>query len=80
MNKQRLDKIISTQFNISRKDARRDIKIGKVTVDGKTVKDFGFQADPEAALIEYLGQALCYKEHLYLVLNKPNGVISASLD
>ncbi|MEE1054767.1 MAG: pseudouridine synthase [Acutalibacteraceae bacterium] len=80
MNKQRLDKIISTQFNISRKDARRDIKIGKVTVDGKTVKDFGFQADPEAALIEYMGQALCYKEHLYLVMNKPRGVISASLD
>ena len=80
MNKQRLDKIISTQFNISRKDARRDVKIGKVKVDGAVIKDFGYQADVESQKIEYLGAELDYKEHLYLIMNKPKGVISASED
>lgn len=80
MKYQRLDKIISSQFNLSRKDARRDVKIGRVTVDGVVIKDFGFQADPESQKIEYMGQALNYKKHIYLVMNKPKGVISASDD
>lgn len=80
MKSQRLDKIISSQFNLSRKDARRDVKIGRVTVDGRVIKDFGYQADPENQTIEYMGQALSYKSHVYLVMNKPKGVISASND
>ncbi len=80
MNKQRLDKIISTQFGISRRDARRDIKIGRVTVDGDIIKDFGYQADAKEQKIEYCGKALEYKEHLYIIMNKPQGVISASQD
>lgn len=80
MNRQRLDKIISSQFPVSRKEARRDIKIGKVTVDGITIKDFGYLADVKKEKIEYMGQTFCYKEFLYLVMNKPKGVISASND
>ena len=79
MNTQRLDKIISTQFNVSRREARRDIKIGKVTVEGEIVKDFGFLTSPDANII-YCGQALEYKEHIYLIMNKPAGIISASTD
>ncbi len=77
---QRLDKIISSQLNISRSNARRDIKIGLVTVDGKVVKDFGFLTDPEATVIEYKGQALSYKKYVYILMNKPKGVLSASND
>ena len=80
MKSQRLDKIISSQLNLSRRDARRDVKIGRVTVDGKVIKDFGYQADPENQKIEYMGQALNYKSYIYLVMNKPMGVISASAD
>lgn len=80
MNKQRLDKIISTQFGVSRRDARRDIKIGRVTVDGNVIKDFGYQADTDGQKIEYCGKVLEYKEHLYIIMNKPKGVISASED
>lgn len=80
MNRQRLDKIISTQFNISRRDARRAVKIGEVLVDGAVIKDFGYQADIDTQKIEYAGKALQYKEHLYIVMNKPKGVISASED
>jgi len=80
MNRQRLDKIISSQFPVSRKEARRDIKIGKVSVDGKVIKDFGYLADIENETVEYLGQAVVYKKYLYLVMNKPKGIISASND
>lgn len=79
MNTQRLDKIISTQFNVSRREARRDIKIGKVTVGGNVVKDFGFLTSPDSD-INYCGQALEFKEHIYLIMNKPAGIISASTD
>ena len=80
MNLQRLDKIISSTKNISRAIARKEILRGKVTVEGQTIRDISFKADAQAANIEYCGQALCYKEHLYIIMNKPKGVLSASND
>lgn len=80
MDTQRLDKIISSQLPLSRKEARRAIKIGEVTVDGKVIKDFGYLADPQTQKIEYNGQALEYKKYIYIVMNKPMGIISASND
>ena len=80
MNLQRLDKIISSQFNVSRSTARKHIGWGRVTVNGKKYHDPSLQFDPNEVAIEYSGQALEYKEHIYLVLNKPAGIISASDD
>ena len=80
MNSQRLDKIISSQFNMSRSIARKVIRYGRVTVDGKIIRDPAFAADPQKNAIEFRGQALEFKEHIYLLLNKPKGVLSASED
>ena len=80
MNLQRLDKIISNQFNVSRSVARKHIGWGRVTVNGKKPRDPSLQVDTDTAVIEYSGQALEYKEHIYLIMNKPEGVISASDD
>ena len=77
---QRLDKIISSQFNISRSIARAQIKRGKVRVDGEVVRDFAAQFEPESCEITYRGQPLSYKEHIYIIMNKPRGVLSASTD
>ena len=77
---QRLDKIISSQFNISRSVARTAVRRGKVTVGGEVVRDPSYSTDPEKEQIAYCGQALKYKKHIYLVLNKPKGVLSASTD
>ncbi len=79
MKQERLDKIISNQFNISRKDSRIAIRRGKVTVNGKTVREFGSLTDINAE-ISFQGQALRYKEHIYILMNKPKGVLSASSD
>ncbi len=75
----RLDKIIANQFNVSRKDARIGIKQGKVTVNGITVKDFSLIVDT-ASEIAFMGQAMHYKEYIYILMNKPKGVLSASND
>ncbi len=77
---QRLDKIISSQFNISRSVARAEIRRGKVCVDNDVVRDFSAQFDPTACDISYRGQALSYKKHIYIIMNKPRGVLSASTD
>lgn len=80
MNLQRLDKIISSQFNMSRSIARKVIRYGRVTVSGKVVHDPALAVDPNESDIQFRGQALVFKEHIYLLLNKPMGVLSASED
>ncbi len=79
MKQERFDKIISTQFNISRKDARIAIKRGKASINGVVVRDFGTLVDVDAD-ITFNGQALNYKKYVYILMNKPKGVLSASSD
>ena len=79
MKQERFDKIIATQFNISRKDARIAIRRGKATLDGKVLRDFGALVNVDAD-ITFNGQALSYKEFIYILMNKPKGVLSASED
>lgn len=79
MKQERFDKIIATQFNISRKDARIAIRRGKATLDGKILRDFGALVNVDAD-ITFNGQALSYKKYVYILMNKPKGVLSASED
>lgn len=80
MNIKRLDKIISSQYGVSRSITKAIIHRGKVKVDGVVVRDPSMQVDIDSVSIEYRGQALSYKEHVYIVMNKPKGVLSASED
>jgi len=79
MKQERFDKIISTQFNISRRDARIAIRRGKATLNGKILRDFGALVDVDADIM-FNGQALNYKQYIYILMNKPKGVLSASSD
>ena len=65
MNLQRLDKIISSQFVIPRKVTKAIIHRGKVKIDGVVIRDPSLQVDVDKVTIEYKGQKLEYKEHLY---------------
>ena len=76
----RLDKFISSQLNISRKDARAAILRGRAAVDGTTVRAADFKIDENADSVTFDGQALGYKKHIYIIMNKPRGVLSASND
>ncbi len=80
MSLTRLDKLISSQLNISRKNARAGIRKGLAQVNGVSVKSADFSLDPEKDAVIYDGQAVRYKKFIYIVMNKPKGVLSASED
>ncbi len=80
MNQERFDKIIATQIGISRSNARKAIWQGKATLNGQIIKDPSLLVCPENADIQFKGQAVNYKKYIYLILNKPEGIISASND
>ena len=76
----RLDKFIAEQAAVPRKEATRLIRVGRVEVDGRVVRDPATKVDPTAQAISLSGQALTYREHLYLMLNKPAGLLCVSRD
>ncbi len=80
MEKQRIDKFISNQLGLSRNDTRTGIKRGKAVVNGFVQKDISYQVIPETDKISYDGNEIKYKKFIYIMLNKPAGVISASSD
>ena len=77
---ERLDKIISNLGYGSRKEIKPLVKKGLVKVDGEVVKDNGVLIDPEKSVINMNGEDLFYREYIYLMMNKPDGVISATYD
>ena len=77
---ERLDKIISGGGGISRSDARKLILKGKASVNGVTVKDIAFKVDPNKDEICLFGEPVNYKKYLYLIMNKPKGVLTATED
>ena len=80
MKKERLDKIISSQSMMTRTDASRLIKGGCVKINGAVVKNTAFKVDTENDAIELNGEPFIYKEHIYIMMNKPSGIVSASRD
>ena len=76
----RLDKSIASQGEYSRREVKELLKKGRIAVNGVTVKDPGLQVNPETDQIVVDGVSLNYKEHVYLMLNKPKGYISATED
>ena len=80
MPKLRLDKLLASQGLGSRKDVQKLIRGGAVAVNGEIERSVEHKADPQADVITVEGQPLAYKEYLYLMMNKPAGVVSASND
>lgn len=80
MQKLRLDKFLSNQLNISRADAKELIKKRLVTVNGSTAKLFDMKIDPETDVVSAEGRTVTYREHIYIMLNKPADVVCATRD
>lgn len=75
----RIDKYLSVALSQSRTDVKKLIKSGVITVNGETVKKADIKVlDTDTVCIS--GKPLEYKKYVYLVLNKPKGVLSASTD
>lgn len=71
---ERLDKVISNLTCISRTDARRLIKIGKVSVDGVRAKSFSQKVDGSSKICVD-GKELKVEDHVYIMLNKSAGFV-----
>ena len=76
----RLDKLIVECGLASRSEAGRLIRGGKATVNGLTVKKPDFKVDENNDEIFLLGKKVCYKKFTYIMLNKPEGYVSATED
>lgn len=79
MSKSRLDKLISNQLLISRSVVRTGIYRGKATVNGEVLRDPSAQVDTDWA-VSFDGQSVSFKEHIYILIYKPRGVICATED
>ena len=77
---ERLDKILSSQGIGTRSEARRLIRSGRVSVDGRVLRDPAARILPENCEIALDGKAIGYKRHLYIMMNKPSGILCVSRD
>ena len=77
---ERLDKVLSNLGYGSRKEIKQAIKKGLIEVNGELVKDNGMQIDPETDKIVVNGEEIFYRKYIYLMMNKPDGVVSATVD
>lgn len=76
----RIDKFITTGGFGSRKDARQWVKAKQLQVNQVVVKTTKQQVDPEQDEISLAGEVLTYQPLVYFMLNKPQGVITATQD
>jgi 16S rRNA pseudouridine516 synthase len=77
---QRLDKVLAHMGYGSRSELRRLVKMKGIIVNGRTVSDSGLQVNPYEDHISVKGERVIYREFIYVMLNKPAGVISATED
>lgn len=78
--KLRIDKILSNVGCGSRAEIKRYCKQGIISVNGTIVNNPGLQVDPENDKIIFNGEEVSYREFVYIMLNKPDGYISATFD
>ena len=77
---ERLDKFISSQSGMTRKEARQTIWKGAVAVNGGTEKSIDRKINPEKDEVLLDGRPVSYREYLYIIMNKPEGYVSATRD
>ena len=76
----RLDKTVAKQMNLSRSGARQLIRSGAVEVNGKKIFAADEQLDINSDELKISGKTVTVRRYLYIMLNKPSGVLSAAKD
>lgn len=77
---ERLDKFLASQNLGSRKDVSKLVRSGAVAVNGAPALDCAMKLDPERDRVTVNGEEVLYRKYLYLMMNKPAGVLSATED
>ena len=76
----RIDKLLSNMGKGSRSEMRDALKYGQVKVNGVTVRTGKEKVDADIDVVTYRGEVVTYQKHIYLMMNKPQGFISATED
>ena len=76
----RLDKFLSETGTATRSESKKAARFGGVTLNGVTVRDLSVHIDPENDHVTYMGNPIVYQKNIYIMMNKPDGVISATED
>lgn len=77
-DRMRIDRILANLGYGTRSEIKKAIRQGSVTVNGTIVKDAGLVCDTERDEIIFNGSRIVYEPYVYLMMNKPAGVISAT--
>ena len=78
--KLRIDKMLSNSGVGSRKRIKTDARQGAIEVNGTIEKDSSRIIDTETDTVKYKGETINYTRFIYLMMNKPRGVVSATED
>lgn len=74
----RLDRLLSNAHVGTRSQVKKLVKEGRVKVNGEKAKQSSIQVDEVNDHITVDDMQVIYEEHMYLMLNKPAGYISAT--
>lgn len=77
---ERLDKVISQQTHYTRKEVKELIKNKQVSINNQIINKPDFKVNTEVDKIILNGEELKIQKHVYLMLNKPKGYVSATED
>lgn len=80
MEQMRLDKFLTQTAGLTRSEAKQYLKKGRVCVDGAVVKKPETKIDADTAEVTVDGKNCHYEKYTYLMLHKPQGVVSATED
>ena len=76
----RLYKFFTTTATLTRSHAQKEIRSGHISVNGITIKNPDFHIDPENDEVVYDGNKITYSKFIYIIMNKPRNVVSATTD
>ena len=76
----RLDKCLADCGLGTRSEVKSLLKAKRITVNGKVVNNGKVQVNPETDEILFDGETIQYEEFVYIMMNKPKGVVSATED
>lgn len=76
----RLDKLLADSGLGSRKEVKQFIKKQRITVNGEIIRDDSKKVDEVNDIICFDGKEVKYQKFVYFMLNKPQGVVSATED
>ncbi len=80
IQKERLDKILSNMGYGSRKIVKKYIKDGLVRVNDEIILDNEYKVNPYEESIFLKGEEILYRKYIYLMMNKPQGLVSSTDD